>query len=530
MPSAASMVAPFLAVALASEPPSWLSLVSDEPLFLAAGTAVEPPSCVFVTMAKGAMVRCFQPSHVRLWVQKKGFEPRLVEAETRGQEVPLGADGWVPQAVRLHLSPRERATDAVVAWVEGGRLVVETTTQGQATGPRVGSDPVRVVVAGPRTAPASLMLTEQERGKEVELFLKSGSSAVIACLDPWQDALLPRCAITLGRVLDVFRERGLGECWSLTPKSKLDASEGFGTVEVPDSKADDELWLQARSEGMGVHLSPFPVGSAFVPIRFAYPAALSVALESEEGKPIPGNISICREVHNSLVELDERETAATGRVSLTLQPGEYRVVGRSAGAAPASETVRVPSPMKELRLALAARPQLRGWVQDGQGAPLPEAVILAVTEGLAFESRQNTAQTDETGGFSLTLPASGPWIVKAEKPGYGAATARVDDVRQPLTLVLFPVCPVRLRLFTASGEPVSEEAVSALRFSTLEAQVARRDAQGTYGFSLSPGEWLVIAEKTKGQGLLSIPQNCASLPPELSLVLVPAKVPIRPNN
>jgi protocatechuate 3,4-dioxygenase beta subunit len=143
------------------------------------------------------------------------------------------------------------------------------------------------------------------------------------------------------------------------------------------------------------------------------------------GKAILERETAERPVEMAAVKLDRRGEFLLGG----LAPGRYLLRTEAAGFA----TVTVPVELKpgdRLTTSLRLEPEqrLEGMVQDGAGAPLPDALVLIWPAGKR-SARVIETQSGPDGRFSVGGLPRGAWTLLAEAAGFG--TMQLDRVEIP---------------------------------------------------------------------------------------------------
>jgi protocatechuate 3,4-dioxygenase beta subunit len=203
--------------------------------------------------------------------------------------------------------------------------------------------------------------------------------------------------------------------------------------------------------------------------------------------------------------LHHRRNAKTG------PDGRYRLEGLPAGALyltaegpdhPAvggTTTVSGPGAEATLNFELARGAVVSGSVTDSQGAPVPEAEVMAV----GAPARQ--VKTGADGAFTLRgVPVERQVIVTASKAGFAttlsdALILRPAEEMEGLRLVLLAGARVRGRVLTAEGLPAADAQVMVIAKPAPGMRPAyppngKADAAGAFDlFPVPPGEWQVAA-------------------------------------
>lgn len=165
----------------------------------AADAAIGAP-CQPVTTAVSCVLFPFQaPAGLVL----NSAEYELPRTELR--EVPTEADAALPDAgatptpIVIALQPPDFTTTAHAVWVQDGEVVSVSPIDGKIIGPRV--PPVEefsLAIVGPETKPVILRQRRVPAQEPLTAQLESGSSAVIACRDPWNGTIVSHCNVELG--------------------------------------------------------------------------------------------------------------------------------------------------------------------------------------------------------------------------------------------------------------------------------------------------------------------------------------------
>ncbi len=493
-----------------------LEIAAGAPVVPVAGLAMAPEGCRVEPRPTGALVECPRPGPVRLWLQREGFEPRLVESPTWVPLLTLDEGGWVPLPVTVRLFPEPLARDSCLFWVAGKAIEVADIVGDRAQGPRLKEgEKVRIVVVGPAIEPQTAELSADTRGREVAVELREGLSHALACLDPWHDTLMPDCRVQVGAVLPFLKGQKT-VAGSLRPVGKVRDVGGVAVMDLAGVPREDQLWAVARAEGFPPLLVPVSWDHPLTLLHFQEAARLRVRLRDGDEKPVRGLVTVAQEAEGQLVSLQEQETDELGETDFALAPGNYRVVAEAAGYATGAEEVRLRARGASLTVELGAARLAEGVVLDPQAQPLGGATVSALSAKWEFESRQNFAQSDQEGRFAVTLPGEAPWLVRAEKEGFGPAALSLEEPARDLQLVLAPSCHVSLWLLAPGGVPV-EGLVVALRQETMEAQRGEARGDGRYSFRLTPGVWQLVAEELGLGATLVVPSTCEPLHDALPL-------------
>jgi len=149
--------------------------------------------------------------------------------------------------------------------------------------------------------------------------------------------------------------------------------------------------------------------------------------------------------------------------------------------------------MRELAAASRqlARPVLRGVVTAGDGAPLPDAVLTVIN---VRGGQAGTARTGRDGGYQLTMPGEGGYVVIARGANHEPSAITVE-VRGVLT-----TCDIRLVssagltgvIADADGQPVEGATVILTNTAGSVVSALRSNLNGAYTVAdLSPGLYTV---------------------------------------
>lgn len=502
-------------------------LLADAPLSLLAVKPVMPSDCAFSSWEQGARVSCSSWTSLKLTLQKPGFEPRTLVVSGNEQEIDL-RDDWVPLPTRMQLTPPELTAGAVALWREGTDVIARPTENGLVEGPRLwGERPVKVLVVGPHLRGSVVTVGPDSRGQFVVVPLLPGRSAAVVCRDPWAGKPVAHCRGELGRPLTNLARMGSAFAWSLKPEGELKALEGLLLLQLPEESQEKQRWLLLSSEGLGPILRPFPAALTVVEEYLPLATTVRVELQEDDGKEIQGDITVAAEVEGVAIRLLRKATDHSGVAEVSLPPGTYLISAEAEGFAPKREGVTVGPRTKKLGFTLERRATVRGNVVSLDGAPVPGATVLCLGEGLRLEGERNLAETSEDGGFSVTAPGRGPWVLAVEKEGFARATRRVVDAKAPLTLVLVPVCEVVVNAVGPNGVALHEP-LAAFRddqFSVVLGEML--DESGRYLFRLGPGRWMLVAENSGLWGSVNVPQFCTDL--QLTVALSPGRPASRAN-
>jgi hypothetical protein len=161
------------------------------------------------------------------------------------------------------------------------------------------------------------------------------------------------------------------------------------------------------------------------------PGEVHVRLVSGNGRPLAGaRVTIARESAGGPAASAEARADPNGKVTVGgLVPGRYLLRTEARGYA----TVSLPFELAagdSLNTVLNLEPEqlLEGLVQDGQGKPLPDALVLAWPSG-GRRAPLVEAHSGPDGRFTLAGLPRGAWTLLAEAPGFG--TLQLDRVDVP---------------------------------------------------------------------------------------------------
>ncbi len=491
------------------------------PLRLADDPETLPPGCGFATFEEGAALTCPGPETVELTVVLAGYEPRHLALEAGGPEVDLRDDGWRPTPVTIRAEPAARVRGAILVWIEDGELRTTWLDRGSGPGPRVApGEPYTAAVVGPHTAPVVASGIRDPKREPRTVRLEEGASAAVVCRDPWTGLPAGECRVEMGVLLDLLEGLGGGR---LLARGEVRPLDPIHLLRFPDTLREGRtLRIQASlPDGSSAHAEVDPT-VPLVELVLETPRILHVNVTGrEEGDPVGGaSVVVSRVLEEGLLRLVETTTDPTGEAVIPVVPGDYRIEASAPGYAPVREEIRIGRRDRDLGLRMEAATLLEGVVVDSRGAPLPDAVVTALTPSFQFESRHNFVRTDASGLFQVTLPGPGPWTLVARREGYLGDPVDVGPATDWVTLVLDPRCEVTLFPLEPDGTPVTGGRLALVAAGGREVVPAEPSgAPGRYRAALTPGAWILVSEALGLRAILEVPDPCVGF--QASVVLGP---------
>jgi protocatechuate 3,4-dioxygenase beta subunit len=151
--------------------------------------------------------------------------------------------------------------------------------------------------------------------------------------------------------------------------------------------------------------------------------------------------------------------------------------------------------MRELAAASRqlARPVLRGVVTGGSGEPLADAVLTVIN---VAGGQAGNARTGADGGYQLTMPAEGGYVVIARGLNHEphAATVEVHGVLTTCDIRLASSAGLTGTVADPDGSPVAGATVILTNTAGAVVSALRSNAHGGYGVTdLTPGLYTVTA-------------------------------------
>jgi hypothetical protein len=151
--------------------------------------------------------------------------------------------------------------------------------------------------------------------------------------------------------------------------------------------------------------------------------------------------------------------------------------------------------MRELAAASRqlARPVLRGVVTGGSGQPLADAVLTVIN---VAGGQAGNARTGADGGYQLTMPAEGGYVVIARGLNHEphAATVEVHGVLTTCDIRLASSAGLTGTVADPDGSPVAGATVILTNTAGAVVSALRSNAHGGYGVTdLTPGLYTVTA-------------------------------------
>ncbi len=208
-----------------------------------------------------------------------------------------------------------------------------------------------------------------------------------------------------------------------------------------------------------------------------------------------------------------RETDGSGRAVLSpIKPGKQKITARLPGPRPSREQKKVftikPQKKNQLRFEFPAlKARIWGDVFDAEGTPVVEADVYAISVDTRFpfvnrrREGQRTRSTDR-GNFELRALGEGPYLIMAEKPGYGRVVKTVSPSRS-IRLKLGGETTVEGSVLLPDGSPAESFELFLIEEKSFVLRKERlTSAGGTFSLDHIPFGDYVIAAK-QGKALLN---------------------------
>lgn len=245
----------------------------------------------------------------------------------------------------------------------------------------------------------------------------------------------------------------------------------------------------------------------------------TVLEEGTNGRQLAGSVRVLQEVDNAALVVATGEVQPGVQHPILVAAGTYSIFAEASGYRPAKEEVEVRKPHTHVAIRLEKAGTVRGRVADRAGNGLPGAVVIALSQGVTFESMHNAGMTDGDGQFEVTLPARAPWTLLAKLDGYSGPPMTFSTAPDNVTLILERRCTVSVLPLQAGTTPVATEMVAFMRPQTMEVVVAKeRTEDGSFRAQLAPGTWIGVVEELGLQGMLTVPESCGGWRTTLSMV------------
>ncbi len=192
-------------------------------------------------------------------------------------------------------------------------------------------------------------------------------------------------------------------------------------------------------------------------------------------------------------------TDTHGNLTRERPSGTYRITAVKDGFESASRTVTVmENDTSEIVLHLQ-RPDatIYGKALDETGNPINLAYVYGVSE------RGDTvrAETDAQGNFAMSCYQA-DWSIRATKTGYVGTTPKEITVQYGQNVNFGRIVMTRNRYILSglvqngAGDPLIGAKVQLVRNGMVLDNIPSTSQEGTFSFSIEPGEYTLIAEKT----------------------------------
>ncbi|WP_284668580.1 carboxypeptidase regulatory-like domain-containing protein [Myxococcus sp. SDU36] len=276
------------------------------------------------------------------------------------------------------------------------------------------------------------------------------------------------------------------------PQPRIEQTDASGRALVKALPSGRHT-LRVTAEGFAPVWRVVQVGAASaVPqqltVELRAGAAVSGTVVDARGAPVPGaRITPAPQARSLLPLTDARWDGvvadAEGRWRVdSLEPGLYRFTASGSRHAPGtSAPVRVEDtrPVDGVVVAMGDAARLAGTVVDGNGDPMPGAVVRVVLDEGLGRTLARQASVDARGAFQMEDLPRRRVAVAAVHDAASSSTRYVDLAQDgagsAVELVLDATGVVRGRVEFASGEPVGEAVIMAEPASAL----ARGRVEGT---------------------------------------------------
>jgi protocatechuate 3,4-dioxygenase beta subunit len=217
-------------------------------------------------------------------------------------------------------------------------------------------------------------------------------------------------------------------------------------------------------------------------------------------------------------------SAADGRFSMELDPGEYRLNSGAEGYARETTDLTVGSGgSAELRITLSRGGALSGRLVDGSGRPVGGMYISARSvEGGEMPRHGGSGSSLPDGSFQiLTLPPGTYTLVAQTATGTFAIRTGLSPGQKDVTMTLRPGGQVQLLVRGPDGAPVEGAFARVTRFEGITTTIGLgppTSAQGTADLMAPAGqlELRVTKEKLESRTAISVPQG-GIVPVEVTL-------------
>lgn len=494
----------------ALEAQSGVTVVSPTPasvvIYDEDGNQVDLPESCMQTPEEGVyQMSCFTPGSYLLKVAREGFERRIITIKIGADPVHLDLQDsrWVPSPIQFVLSPEEFERGVTVSWVEDERLVSTVPHNEHVVGPSVAPGaPYAIAVSG-AAAPLLLVGDRDPKREPLSLDSQAGMSVAVLVLDPFSTAPVAGCEI---EVVAFVRFSSVGLDWaSPVVKGTGRCSEGGLCVATAPPT---EGALRIKCPGNPAMMLEAPLAASDVILVPAEELEIELTADHDD-EAVSGTIHVVRPDPGGGVEIATTLVGADGGAKLRLPAGEYRLIVDAPGFHTEDFPVRVPKRAGLVRIQLRQARTTHGRVLDHSGAPVPEAVIMALTVDMKVEGRSNLVQVEADGRFVVTLPGEDDIQLRISAPGYSQQLVTLDSSEdEEVKVVLEEQCSVTLEILTETGEAVTAPVLPVSDNTMTEVQLAHRQTNGMYLVSLHPGRWFVFWEAGAKLGSVDIGEAC----------------------
>ncbi len=285
-------------------------------------------------------------------------------------------------------------------------------------------------------------------------------------------------------------------------------SRANGSFHLAGLPRDSRLVLLAMAGGYLPREQAVTTGSddQRLDVELSRGARLAGVVLDPAGRPAAGaRVDVTADPDQQRMSTSTSRTALTdaeGRFEvLGLRPGGYTIDARLDAAASRPVRRRVPAEgLSGLYLELRRRAALEVTVLDAGGAPVPEALVMAVARTAVAEGeRRSGMQTTDTRGLAVIQPlGTGVYLLTARHPDHGTVKARAEVAaagKQPFELRFTShdedTLEVSGRVVDASGLPVSGARLWLDRGPTVRKVRPKILSGGDGGFTLRapPGSY-----------------------------------------
>ncbi len=253
-----------------------------------------------------------------------------------------------------------------------------------------------------------------------------------------------------------------------------------------------------------------------------------IVVDRDGGAPVAGaSVGLVKEGGGG----SSGESAADGRFSIAVEPGDYRLEARARDRQAISQPLSVGSSgVSDVRIEMDRGLEIRGRLLDAAGAPVSGYLIAAIAAADGASAGQGTSGAD--GRFRIGGLASMAHAVVggSELAGYAFRPAVIPG-GEPLVLTLQPAARVAVRALDSAAFPAKDAYPRVEKIDGARVRLPGRSPGPTNSSGLcelaSPAgflEVLVRADAGTARGTLSVgPGETASL----TVVLAP-KAPKQP--